>query len=58
MLREIFEEPGIGPGPGKIGKDLITHVNPVDIGSNCCASASVVFLILILLKDCVSVSAH
>jgi hypothetical protein len=42
LLREMIEEPGIGEGiPGKIGKDLFTHVNPCDIGANGFESASI-----------------
>lgn len=42
LLREMIEEPGIGEGiPGKIGKDLFTHVNPCDIGANFFEAASV-----------------
>ena len=40
---ERFEEPGIGQGvPGKIGKDLFTHVEGGQVGTDCGESASVV----------------
>ena len=42
LLCEIFEEPGIGQGvPGKIGRYLNRHPNSVDLGSDCCESASI-----------------
>ena len=42
LLCAIFEEPGIGPGPGKIGKDLRRHPSSFDLGSDCCEPACVV----------------
>ena len=42
LLCAIFEEPGIGPGPGKIGKNLRRYPNSFDLGFDSCNPASVV----------------